>query len=156
MGLYDDLESRMLFENQRAIEELQKTTLDLSTRIDAVTAPKGKKNSPALYPERLMTTARFQDVLNLVIGRAGEPALIGDATAKFALEILQDILQENFKPGPLARYERPMLVRVIGRFEAARDFYAAEADETISVKNQAFRAAVFGSCAKELRTLLQG
>ncbi|TYJ53569.1 hypothetical protein B9479_005773 [Cryptococcus floricola] len=156
MDAYDDPDTRMLYENQRAIEELQKTTLDLSTRIQAVTAPKGKKNSPALYPEHLMTTARFYDVLDSVIGRAGIPALNGDATAKYALEILQDILQENFKPGPLARDERAMLVRVIGRFEAARDFFVAEADETISVKNQAFRAAVFGSCAKELRTLLQG
>ncbi|ODN94377.1 hypothetical protein L198_05236 [Cryptococcus wingfieldii CBS 7118] len=134
------------------IAELKATSLQLTSRVDAIDAR--FRPRPSSHPEYIEVNARFDDVCQMVLGRINPIAKEDDPTAAYAASKLSELVEEHL--GELSRRQRGKLAEVIGRFQAGRDYYAVQVDTKISPNTQAFRATIFGSCAKDLRSLLEG
>ncbi|TYJ53568.1 hypothetical protein B9479_005772 [Cryptococcus floricola] len=140
-------------DQQRVINELRSSNLQLITQMDAVRENIRKLSSSTRKVKTIEANTKLYNAFYLVFGQINAPVMKDDPTAIYVKLKLSEILVDS--PDGLELRERTKLAEVIGRLEVMRTFYDGYLDKAMSRDEQFFRWRVFGSCLAELRPLLR-
>ncbi|ODN82245.1 hypothetical protein L202_02530 [Cryptococcus amylolentus CBS 6039] len=139
-------------DQQRAMDELRTTNLQLITQMDAVREEIRTLSSSAGKVKTIEANTKLYNAFYVVFGMIDTPVLKDDPTAIHVKSKLSEILVDGICG--LGLRERTKLAEVIGRLEVMRAFHDQYLGKAMSRDEQTFRGKVFGSCLDELRPLL--